>query len=179
MKGSAGSLHPKGLRRFGSNNLRTGHNQPRHNTVKGILMTLSDDLSKLAARAKAAENRFAAAQQDAHAKLQQDVQSARDALQKGTDQLREAAEANQGKVAAWWSGVQNSWDDEIASIRRDVESKKAEHDLKAAQRRANDAEEDAKFAIAYAYWAVEEAEYRVLDAVLARADADSMAGGGS
>ncbi|MET1155153.1 hypothetical protein [Arthrobacter sp.] len=137
-------------------------------------MTLSDDLSKLAARAKTAEDRFAAAQQDAHAKLQQDVQSARDSLQKGTDQLRETAQANQGKVAAWWGDAQKSWDDQIASIRRDIESKKAEHDLKAAQRYADDAEEDAKFAIAYAYWAVEEAEYRVLDAVLARKDADSM-----
>ena len=39
-------------------------------------MTLSDDLSKLSARAKAAEDRFAAAQRDAHAKLRQDVQSA-------------------------------------------------------------------------------------------------------
>lgn len=44
-------------------------------------MTLSDDLSKLAARAKDAENRLAAAQQDAHAKLQQDVKSARDSRQ--------------------------------------------------------------------------------------------------
>lgn len=47
-----------------------------------------------------------------------------------------------------------------------------------AQRNADDAEEDAKFAIAHAYWAVEEAEYRVLDAALARKDADSMAGDG-
>ena len=78
-------------------------------------MTLSDDLSKLAARAKAAEDRFAAAQQDAHAKLQQDVQNARKSLHKNTDQLREAAEANQGKVAAWRSGVQKSSDDDIAS----------------------------------------------------------------
>lgn len=85
-----------------------------------------------------------------------------------------AAEANQGKVAAWWSDVQTSWDDQIASVRRDIESKKAEHDLQAAQRNADDAEEDAKFAIACAYWAVEEVEYRVLDAALARKDADSM-----
>jgi hypothetical protein len=51
---------------------------------------------------------------------------------------------------------------------------KAELDLKAPQRYADDAEEDAEFAIAYAYWAVEEAKYRVLDAVLARKDAESM-----
>ncbi|WP_043442625.1 hypothetical protein [Arthrobacter sp. L77] len=141
-------------------------------------MPLSEDLSRLAARAKEAEDRFVAAEQDAHAKLQQDVRSARDSLQKGTDRLRETAEANKGKVAAWWSDVQKSWDEDIASLRRDVESKKAEHDVKAAQRNADVAEEDAQFAIAYAYWAVEEAEYRVLDAALARKNADSMASAG-
>ena len=142
-------------------------------------MALSDDLTNLAARAKQAEDRFAAAKRDAHANVQYDVQSARDSLEKHTDQLRHTAEANRGQVAQWWSGVQKSWDDQIASIRRDVDSKKAEHDLKVAQRKADSAEQDAEFAIAYAYWAVEEAEYRVLDAHLARMDAESLAGSGS
>ena len=138
-------------------------------------MTLSDDLTKLAARAKEAEDRFAAAQKEAHAKLEHDVESARDSVQKRSDQLRQTAETNKGKVAAWWSGVQKSWDEQIASIRRDIKSKKAEHDLNAAQRKADAAEEDAAFAIDYAYWAVEEAEYAVLDATLARMDADNLA----
>jgi hypothetical protein len=139
-------------------------------------MALSDDLTNLAARAKQAEEHAAAARNEAHAKLQQDVHTARDSLQKRTEDLRQTAETNRGNVAAWWSEVQKSWDDQIASIRHEVESKKAEHDLKAAQRSADSAEEDAKFAIEYAYWAVEEAEYRVLDATLARMKADSLAG---
>ena len=139
-------------------------------------MTLSDDLTKLAARAKEAEDRFAAAQKAAHDKVEHDVQSAGESLDKTTDQLRKTAETNKGNVAAWWSGVQKSWDDQIASIRRDIESKKAEHDLKAAQRKADSAEQDAEFAIQWAYWAVEQAEYWVLDATLARMNADVMAG---
>ena len=130
-------------------------------------MTLSDDLSKLSARAKEAEDRFAAAQQAAHDKVELDVKSARESLDKRTEQLRKSAETNKGKVAAWWNGVLKSWDEQIASIRRDIESKKAEHDLKTAQRKADSAEEDAEFAIQYAYWAVEQAEYVVLDAQLA------------
>jgi hypothetical protein len=140
-------------------------------------MALSDDLTKPAARAKEAEDRFAAAQSEAHAKLQQEVQAARDSLQQRTDQLRQTADANRGRIAQWWTGVQNSWDEQIASIRRDIESKRAEHDRNVAQRRSASAEEDAEFAIAYAYWAVEEAEYAVLDAALARMDADSVATG--
>jgi hypothetical protein len=142
-------------------------------------MSLSDDLAKLAARAKEAEDRFAAAQRDAHAKVKDDVKTARASLDKHTDQLRQTAEANRGKLAQWWNDVQKSWDEQIASIRRDVDSKKAEHDVKVAQRKADSAEEDAKFAIEYAYWAVEEAEYAVLDAQLARMDAESPAGSGS
>jgi hypothetical protein len=138
-------------------------------------MALSDELSKLAARAKEAETRSSAAQKAARDELQHDLQSAHESLEKRTDQLRQTAQANNGKVAAWWSEVQKSWDEQIASIRRNIESKKADHDLKTAQRRAGSAEEDAEFAIQYAYWAVEDAEYAVLDATLARMDADSLA----
>ena len=138
-------------------------------------MALSDELTKLATRAKKAEDRVADAQEEARAKLQTEVQSARDSLDKQTDQLRQTAEANRGKVAQWWNDVQKSWDDQIASIRREIEAKKAEHDLHAAQRRAVGAEEDAKFAIDLAYWAVEEAEWAALDATLAQMEADSRA----
>ena len=71
--------------------------------------------------------------------------------------------------------MQKSWDDQIASIRREIEAKKAEHDLHTAQRRADGAEEDAKFAIDLEYWAVEEAEWAALDATLAQMEADSRA----
>jgi hypothetical protein len=137
-------------------------------------MALSDDLSKLAARAKEAEERFAGAQKAAKDKVEQDVKNAHESLEKRTDQLRQTAQTNNGKVAAWWNHVQTSWDDQIASIRRDIESKKAEHDLSAARRRADSAEEDAEFAIQYAYWAIEDAEYAVLDATLARMDAATL-----
>ena len=71
--------------------------------------------------------------------------------------------------------MQKSWDDQIASIRREIEAKKEEHDLHAAQRRAAGAEDDAKFTIDLAYWAVEEAEWAALDATLAQMEADSHA----
>ena len=53
----------------------------------------------------------------------------------------------------------------------------SEHDLQAAQRTAESAEEDAAFAIDYAYAAIDEAEYAVLDAALARMNADDLAEG--
>ncbi len=82
----------------------------------------------------------------------------------GQEDLRQAAEENRGKVAAWFNDMQKSWDEQVEAVRRDIASKKAEHDQHAAQRRADSAEEDAAFAIRYAYWAIEDAEYAVLDA---------------
>ena len=140
-------------------------------------MALSDQLTKLAARAKEAEDRAVAAKTKARAELEQDVQSARDAAQAQADQMRETAEANKGKVSDWWTGVQKNWDDHIATIRQNIDEKRAEHDLNAAQRDADNAEDDAAFAVDYAYGAIEEAEYAVLDATLARENADSLAAG--
>ena len=59
--------------------------------------------------------------------------------------------------------------------RHDIESRKAEHDKHKVERRAGRrAEEDAGFAIDIAYSAVVEAEYSVLDAALARMEADEL-----
>jgi hypothetical protein len=60
-------------------------------------------------------------------------------------------------------------------IRQNIDEKRSEHDLNAAQRAADNAEDDAGVAIQYAYAAIEEAEYAVLDATLTRMNADSLA----
>jgi hypothetical protein len=143
-------------------------------------MAVSDQLSQLSARAKKLENRAMAARSQAKADLEQDVESARQASQAQGDLLRRSAEAGRGKISAWWDSVERSWNDHLAAVRKDFDDKRATHDLKAAQRRADNAEDDAAFAVDYAYAAVEEAEYAVLDATLARIEAEEMAatGGG-
>src|SRR4051794_1318051 len=54
--------------------------------------------------------------------------------------------------------------------------KAAEHDLKAAQRAADEFYAYASCVIDYTFAAVEEAEYAVLDATLAQMEADELAG---
>ena len=137
-------------------------------------MALSDQLTKLAARAKEAEDRAVAAKTKARAELEQDVHSAREAAQAQADQMRETAEANKGKVSDWWNDVQRTWNQHIGAVRQNIDSKKAEIDLDKAESRADDAEADALFAIDYAYSAIDEAEYAVLDATLARMEADEL-----
>ena len=50
-----------------------------------------------------------------------------------------------------------------------------EHDLKKAEHRADRAEQDAADAIDFALYAVDQVEWLVIDAALARADADDAA----
>jgi hypothetical protein len=141
--------------------------------VSDQLTKLADELTKLAARAQEAEARAKAARDETRAELEQDIDSARASAQAQADRLRAAAEESTGTV--WWKGVQRSWDERAAQVREHVESKKAEHDVRAAGRKADTAEADATFAIDFAYAAVVEAEYAVLDAALARMEAHEAA----
>ena len=87
---------------------------------------------------------------------------AREAAQAQAARLQEAAEADKEKISEWWAGMQKSWSDHVAGIRRNVDAKRAELETKAAQRDADIAEKDATFAVRFALAAVEEAEYAVL-----------------
>jgi hypothetical protein len=139
-------------------------------------MALSDKLSDLAARTKQLEDRAAAAKQTGKSELEAEVKSARESAQAGGDALRQRAESSQGEVSVWWDNVQRSWNDHLNTIRKSAEDKRAAHDLEEAQRAARRADDDADFAIDYAYAAIEEAEYAVLEAELAHKEADELAG---
>ena len=79
-------------------------------------MAVSDQLTKLAARAKEAEDHAAAAQSKASADLEKDVEAARTSAQAQADKLRATAEEKKGKLSVWWYDVQRSWDEHIERI---------------------------------------------------------------
>ena len=139
-------------------------------------MTASDQLYKLAARTQELEDRAAAMKNKAKGDLEQDVKQARESARARADGLSKSAAASQGKLSSWWDNTQRAWNDHVNHIRDDIDEKRAAHDLKMAQRVADGAEADADFAVDYAIAAIEEAEYAVLDATLARMNADELAG---
>ena len=136
------------------------------------LTALSDHLSELAARAKGAEEHAVAAREKSKTDLDADVTAARASAQSQADKLRESADANKGKLSAWWHDLQRTWNQHVANIREDIDAKRAAHDEEHADHRAERKAADAVFAIEFAYAAIEEAEYSVLDAELARMEAD-------
>jgi hypothetical protein len=137
-------------------------------------MALSDQLNTLAVRAKALEDHAAAAQKKSKSDLEKDVKNARDAAQAQGDALRKSAETRKDRMSSWWENLQRDWNKHLAAVRKSVDDKRAASDVKAAQKTADRADADAGFAIDYAYAAIEEAEYAVLDAELAHMEVTEL-----
>lgn len=130
---------------------------------------------ELAQRAKAAEDRVTAAKSQARSDVEREVARVRDAAQQKADRLQAQTAKAAAGASQWWNDVQRTWTGHVARVREDVEGKKAELDAKKARHRADVAEDDAVAAVAFAESALEEAEYAVLNAALARMDAEAAA----
>jgi hypothetical protein len=128
---------------------------------------------ELAQRAKVAEDRVATAKSQTRSDVEREAARVRDAAQQKADQLQAQTAKAAAGASQWWSDVQSTWSGHVARIREDVEGKKAEIDVKKVRHRADAAEDDAVAAVAFAEAALEEAEYAVLNATLARMDADA------
>ena len=123
-----------------------GHVHVGRHSSKEVDMALSDQLTELAARAKEAEDRAAAARGKSKAGLEADVETARASAQDQAKKLRESAEANKNKLSVWWYDLQRTWNEHVAKIRDDIDAKRAEHDVDRAERRAEHRADDAAFA---------------------------------
>jgi hypothetical protein len=89
--------------------------------------------------------------------------------------LRAESAGAADRADAWADNIQHSWDDHLARARERIDARKAQHAADRTESDAEDAESYAAYSIDLAYSAIEEAEYAVLEAVLARADADEAA----
>lgn len=137
-------------------------------------MNLSDQLSKLTARARETETRAAAARHKAASDLQDDVTAARATAQAEALKLRENAEAGRGEISDRRAGAQKTWTDFIGAFHQTIDEANAEVDLAQAKHAAATAESDASYAIDYANAAIEQVEYAVLHAEFARMKAEDL-----
>ena len=89
--------------------------------------------------------------------------------------LRAKSEEVPDSAERQWHQVQSDWDGHVKRIRERMDAKKDAFDVKIAEHDAEWTEADAIDAVDFASAAIEEAQYAVLDAVLARRKADVMA----
>ena len=135
---------------------------------------LSEQLQDLSQRAKKIENSATAARQKNRVELER-RRTQLDSDIKSTGQKIEASAAEaRENVRAGWADIRNRIDKQLAGARTKIEERKAERDLNRAERRAQAAEDDAADAIALAVYVLDQAEYAVVDAALARASADNL-----
>src|SRR5262245_57385088 len=140
-------------------------------------MALSDLLTTLAQRAKEAEDRARSATTEARADLQAQVDRAAKDARSTADELTKQADAAAEDASGWWTQVQTDWSKHIATIRENVAAKTKAIDMNDAQFAADLASADAHAAVNFASSALDEAEYAVLNAILAQKDADDIAAG--
>jgi hypothetical protein len=139
-------------------------------------MAGSDELiERLAERANEAATRVHAATSEAKDRLKSQVLDARAAADKTTQELQAKAAASHDEASQRWSQIRQEWHDRIAEIKEKIDAEKEEHDVRRARRRAERAEDYAVAMIDFAYLTIEEAEYAVLDAALAHAEARDLA----
>ena len=137
--------------------------------------TPSELLSELAQRAREADESAAAAR----AKNRAALEARRDAIENSIDQSKAELAHNAQEAKSKWGQMQGTlhknFADKRVKIKTDLDAQRASRDAKRAVRRADDAESEAVLAVGLALDAIENAEYEVIDAVLARAEADELA----
>lgn len=138
-------------------------------------MALSDQLAELSKRARAVEDRMATARTATREQLNADMANARAEAKARNEKAKARAAQMHDDVTAHWTGLQAHVRDQFDQIHRSLQQKRDEHDVKAAQHRAERAEWNAEEAIDFASYALDEAEAYVLEAIYARQAADMLA----
>ena len=78
-------------------------------------------------------------------------------------------------MASQWEELQANYNQKVKQIKSNIEAKKEARERNRAVRRADDAESYAEASIYFAMLALDEAEVAILEAVDARAYAESLA----
>lgn len=139
-------------------------------------MALSDELLKLSQQPRHLEDSVEAARQRNDGRLA----ARKTELDAQLGQEREKLRAKVAKVKdddqKAWADAQSSVSDAFASLRVKANAHHSRSIARRADRAADEAELDAIDAIDFAIYTIQEAEYAVLDAAIARDTADIAAG---
>lgn len=140
---------------------------------------LSESLIDLAGRVRKLEDSAAAVEDKNRAALQTRRDELDTAIEKERHDIEKATTAAKQEARTWWSDTKGSIERQMAAMRADVAKRQAEHKKKSAEHSAQDAEQDAWVAVTLAAYCLDAAEWAVVQAELARGEADELAATGS
>jgi hypothetical protein len=129
---------------------------------------LSEQLADLSVRAKNVEDAFGAAQKEAREKLETRKEEARAAARNAIERVDQEIQSAAASATKDLSTVKAKVSADLNALKADVQRAKHKLDVKVAEKRAEDLEWEAGFAIDYAIASIEQAKFAVLDAIDAR-----------
>jgi hypothetical protein len=147
---------------------------------------MSEQLSELSERARKVDDVVSAAREKDRARLEAQreelkssvetfkAEAAEDQAAARASMAEDVAEAR-ASIKARWDAVRSSVDQRFAEMRADAEERGKERDIRKAQRHADTAEQEAVDAVELALFVLDETEYAIVDAVIARQDAEELA----
>jgi hypothetical protein len=138
------------------------------------LTKMSDQMARLSERTKAAEEHAAEARTQTHKELEARIATAKADAQRRREESRARGAQAKDDATAQWSKLRDSVGDHLDEMQSRIDRRRDDHDAHVAERRAEQAEENAVDAIDFAAWAVAEAEASVLEAADARVIAKSL-----
>jgi len=139
------------------------------------MQKLSAALLDLASRVKRVEDSAAAVEAKNRAKLQARREELEAAIDESHVELAAAATQAKEVTRGKWSQVRNSIEGQVDGMRADFAKWQAEFKEDRAERAAENAEYDAVVAVNLAAYCLDAAEWAVVQAELARGEADQLA----
>lgn len=133
----------------------------------GSLHELADHVAKM-------EKKVAEAEEQNQEKVEASIDASKADAKARQEEFK--AKVNEGKaaVASQWEDLRVNYNHQVAQIKANIEAKKESHELNRAINRADDAETLAAASIAFAFMAIDDAEIATLEAIEARAYAESL-----
>src|SRR5207237_7687440 len=131
----------------------------------------------LAQRTKHLEDAAAAARARNRAMLEDQQEKLHSQMSAEAQHLESSAREATTDVRSWWTDTTANIEQWRAGLRAKGEERLAERKVEKAERSSADAEDYATSLVSFAAYAVDAAEYAVVDAVIARGEADELAAG--
>ena len=136
---------------------------------------LSENFKDLSDHVADTKQKVADAEKQTKEKVETTIKKSKDAAK--ARQASFTTKVKEAKVVpvAQWDEVQENFHQKTQQIKNKIGTDKEAREVKKANKQADDAEEYAGAAIMFAYMAIDEAEVAVLEAIAARAYADTLA----
>jgi hypothetical protein len=132
-------------------------------------MTLSESLKDLSVRVNKLEDSAAATREQNRARLEARRQEVEETFDRQIRDFKAKGEGDEARIQQFLTETRAAVERQVETIRADYTERKAEREVAKAQRAADKAEETA-------IYCADVAEYAVIQAALARAEANARAG---